>query len=516
MKKFVLPIFYFLFCSWTPISSSENASGLPETCLGYISFQNLSDTLTHIDALLSPIGRSSQTLTGLIFSIFFKNTKMESFDLSQDILYIRLDPKTHPNPFLYSAHLKDKALFLMGFGKGLFGGSGFTRKEATRDQPIEEFTEERTQFDREAYLKALEKDPKTDVMQFQKKVLFQYYVAFRGSLVIVSGDRNILKGFQPEIFLSSQTGQASSEKMDCEMVLNTQQAYEAYHEDLESLKVKLNPILSSDKSKLLSLALESLENNLPQIRHIVTRFHFENNKLDLNTQIEPVTRSKLESQFKNSVPTQNLLETNPPENVLGLMKISFNTPVEIEKVLSMEENAGPPALFRNYLAHIQNLVSLYFFPGEKKAKALVVATLKREDGTKTRLDFNRFFQEADQAQISKREGSSCDQIQWKEKSLYSTFLKESQNQEEQHWIGLQFNSEEDFLKAIEKTKESKVSSDSEFSKRTASFPKSLNFLLYVHPDNEINILAYGRMDQGKLNISASFDVKNWLEKNNEE
>jgi hypothetical protein len=498
MMKRILLIYSILFITFTQNCFAQNQRPeFLEKALAYLYISNPAQTLSKIDELFQVMGQSTLNGQGFVSTVFLKNSKIESFDLSKEMIYARIHPKICPNPFLYIAHLKDKELFISGFGKSIFGGKGFTLDETTRNEPIQQFIEEKVQFDREGYLQAQEKGP-VDIVQYQKRVTTGYFVAFVDTRVIVSGNRELVA----ELMTQSPTKLELKNHPDLEIVFKPLLIREAYHQDLESMSQKLTPFLISNL-KTFQFLLKLLISHLGPLSEIQFHLTLKDNLLKLNINLKSNESSRLSKFLSNPVPTKKLLSELPSNELEGFLRFGGVISDELEPLRS--SNQPTEALIQNYLHQTEGILNLYFLPSPKAVKALMSIPIKKDHVEQADLDFKKIMQEEYHGQISNDSTDKIQTVQFSKRKMYITFIENDQ------WIGLGLGlaSSEDFKNSISKINTQKLPSD-EVLKMTAEFPEKINLIFYLKPEPQIFISGYGEIQGTDLHLFFHLNVKEWV------
>jgi hypothetical protein len=477
--------------------AEQNRPEFLKDVLGYLYFPKPAQTLSKINELFDLIGLSTFNAQGIISTLFLKNSKIESFDLSKEILYVRIHPKICPNPFLYVAHLKDKELFLTGFGKTIFGGKGFALNEATRGQPIQEFIEEKVQFDRAGYLKAQEQGS-VDIVQFQKKVTIGYFVALIDTRVIVSGNRELVE----KVLADPTTKLRTDENIDFELVLKPRLICETYQQDFQSLGQKFTPFFTSNM-KTLPYILEITESFLGAISEIQFRSTLKNEVLELDMNIKSLESSPLKSFLSQPIPIQKLMSELPSDEFTGFLRLGLSISDDNLKILQSDQNKKTEVLIQNYLRNTEGILSVYILPIQNAIKTLMNIPIKEGRVKEAHINFKQLMHEGYKGQISEDPANQIQKIQFSKKQFYNTFLKND------HWMGFRFNSREDFRTSFLRVNSEK-SQSGEFFKIVSGFPEKLNLFFYFRPEPQMFISGYGETRGKDLHLFSHLNVKEWM------
>ncbi|MBI1871534.1 MAG: hypothetical protein HYS07_10120 [Chlamydiae bacterium] len=503
MKKiFLIIIFIFPLLATGTIQEK-----FPEDFLGYIYFPVFSELIQQSQEYLVPFGQASQQAPGFLSTLFLKDTKIESFDLSRPMLYARLNPKKSPVPFFYTAYLKDKDLFLLGFGKSLLGGKGFTLKEETKNKPVQEYIEEQTHFDREGFLKALEKGP-VDVTNFQTKVMLSYFLAFKDNQVIVSGSQELVQKFLSEslenILTSKKSDSCDLGPKPIDILLRSSQAYGVYREDLEGLRHKLEPALISKNLQSLQWMLETLEDSLGKVDELQLFSFLKADSIELEIDLKVKPDSSLAEKLKKSNQLMLSLKSAPLVNTAALLKVTLPQTLPISKFIPLGNKPEIQALAQNYASHIRNLFTFNNLSMEGLIKTILAFDLKEGELEKAHLDFNRLIKEVGSLQMTENIFQQVDRIASPSKILYSTFS------DNHHWIGLKFDSPENFVSAVEKLKQASSASQVPLDEITADFPEKLNFFVLLKPLEGGYLAGYGKSEEEKFHAFFRIRAKEWI------
>lgn len=491
MKKILLISFFCFSCA---LFSGEGKKDLPENTFGYFYTPNLSQFLNRAETFFSSNSLSSSKIQEFLGTILLKTTQLESLDLSKEFFYLRLNVETCPAPFLYKAYIRDEDLFLSGLGKGLLGGSGFKLKEETRNQPIQEFSEEKVSFDRDNYLKALEKG-EADPVKFQTKITIPYFVAFSGSQVIVSGDRALLEKFLNDPLSTPK----ASEENDCEIMLKPAYLYQSFLTDIPALKEKFKPVLEKNQQWVVPL-LQFLENQIQNTPLIKSRIKMDKENFEISLHFYPEQNSVI--ALDPSILIKNPQSKMPPQEVNGILSSYILPSEQLLKNTQFTSNPQAQNLIREYLLHMEGFLNLYSLSDEKGPKFLINLSPKK-GVDEAQKKFNRLFQEGYTAVLHQEESVTIVEIG--QKKLYTTL---AQNQQ---WIGLGFDSQKSFKDIITKICERKNSQASEvYKKATDGFPNNLSILLYYQSAGNL-VAGYVKREKDGNLIFLRIEAKDWLD-----
>jgi hypothetical protein len=493
MKKTIVILFCFA-CFSRGLSAEENPLNY---CLGYFYLPKTEELFGIADAYLPATLTGAKNYRSVLSTALLRNTKIDSFDLNQDLLYLRLPPKSGTRSFLYRAHVKDKALFMTGFGKNIFGGPGFQLKEETRNQGIEEYLEEKTEFDREAYLKALEKG-NADPGQFQKKAYYSIYVAFQNDIVFVSGDREMLKRIYkhpPEFPVL--------DKSQLLLFLRPARILETYQADIDALKNKFHAVLFSSEETMAEI-YRIVESNLAQMDEVTLQLQADQKQMDMDLILKPSDNSKFSSYLSQDNRNTDRLKAPLPANTQSVLAVWMPS-LSIQKGFLESRHPQASSLVSNYFLNCEGLFKLYVLRNQKKFKGFISTLIKKGLESQAKDAFVKLFRTVYKAEISSTD-SEIQTVQLPKKRFYHQYSGESQ------WFGLGLDSPDDF-----KTHFSAVSAEApsnpEFQKMVQEFPDSLMLFFYCQAgDNEI-MAAYGLAEKENLKIHLRIlGPHQWLNK----
>ncbi len=490
MKKIFL-ITITIFCLVNCFALAENEPPVPDNALGYAYSPHLSDLLNHTEELFSFFGLTGSKIQEFMATVLLKTSRLESLDLQKEFFYLRLNDAACPNPFLYMVHVKDKNLFLESLGKGLLGGKGFILKEETRNQPIQEYIDEKSSFDRDGYLKALEKGT-ADPVKFQTKLKISYYIAFSDSKVLVSGNRGLIKAFlkNPMNIVSP------SEKADCFFMIKPSYLYEVYGHDLSSLKEKIKPIMDKNQ-KWLPPLIQFLESQAQKTPKMKFNLQLKEKNLEIKVAFHPDSDSP-----SSPTPLQTSIQKVLPQNCNSILDGYLSPSEQLLQNMQFQQNPQTQSLLQDYLQHIEGFLRLYTFKEGEKIAFLINLSPKK-GGTAAQNKLNRLLQEGYTAQI-KTEGNT-EEILLGGKNFYTVFDKTNQ------WFGIGFKSLETFKAAFLNTTDRSSSKASEqYVKATAGFPQEVSLFFY-HQTEENFVAGYSKRENNGAVLFLRLNAKSWID-----
>jgi len=452
-------------------------------CLGYFYLPKAEELFQIADAYLPDALTGAKNYRSFLSTALLRNTKIDSFDLNQDILYLRLPPKNGTRSFLYRAHVKDRNLFMAGFGKTIFGGPGFQLKEETRNQGIEEYLEEKTEFDRTEYLKALEKG-NADPAQFQKKAYYSYYLAFQNDLVFVSGDREMLKRVYKHPPKFPELG-----KNKLLLFLRPARLLDAYGTDIDNLKNKFHPKLFPNE-ELLTEIYRIVETNLSQMDEITIQLQADQNQMDMDLVLKPSHPSKLSAYLAEGGRNRELLKTPPPAGVQSTLTVWIPS-LSIQTGFLEGRHAQASSLISDYMKNFEGLFKVHILGNQAKFKGFISALIKKDSESEARNQFKNLFQTVYEAAVS-GEDSGIQSVQLPKKRFYHLYSKQYQ------WFGVGFDSPEDFEKNFSIL--DNPTSNPQYQKIIHQFPDSLMLFFYYDGGGSEIAAAYGQAEKQCLRM----------------
>ncbi len=491
MKKiFLITISIFYLLNFPVLA--ENEPPLPEYALGYAYTPHFANLLKRTEELLSFFGMTGSKIQEFMATVLLKTSRLESLDLEKDFFYLRFNDSACPNPFLYMVHVKDKNLFIESLGKGLLGGKGFILKEQNRNQPIQEYVDEKSSFDREGYLKALEKGA-ADPVKFQTKISISYFIAFVDSKVFVSGNRGLIK-----MFLNNPLNLGNiSGKTDCLFMIKPSYLYQVYGQDLSSLKEKIKPILEKNQ-KWLPPMIQFLENQAQKTPKMKLNLTLNEKNLEIKVVFQPDASSP-----SSVAPPQTSIPKSLPNTCMSMLNGYLTPSEQLLQNMQLGQNPQTQSLLQDYFQHIEGLLKLYTFSVIDQKTAFLINLSPKKGGEAAHHKLSRLLQEGYTAQI-KTQGT-VEEIQLEGKKFYTIFDKTNQ------WIGIGFKSPESFKTALLNTTDPSSSTGfDEYTKAIAGFPQEVSLFFY-HRTQSNFIAGYSKRENNGAILFLRLNAKSWID-----